>query len=227
MTSRPRALAVPLLAALLLGAPPARAQEAEAPEDVVMLPRAGRITFEAGWRKTPNRTLRSGWAERPESGGTTVGSTGPGGPLGVATFAYALTAEWELGVDLFGSVEHIALPGAPRIQSLAYGALLAPRVRLRPLRPVILTVGLAVGPALVLGQAEGRAGEEVLSTARGVTAGVLLPLRGGPWALVAQYRGMLLRGRIAGFPSFSAGGHWGTVGVSYTFPPEPERPGFR
>lgn len=215
-----------LAAALALLATPAHAQADGDPEGLP-LARAGRIAFEGGWRKTPNALLRSRWAARPEGGGTPVDSTGPGGPLAVATFAYGLTADWELGVDLFGSLEFIELPGAPRIQSFAYGALLAPRVRLRPTSSLIFTMGLAVGPALVLGQAEGRPAEEVFSTARGVTAGVLVPLRGGPWALVAQYRGMLLRGRVSGFPSFSAGGHWGTVGVSYTFPPEPERSGFR
>lgn len=83
----------------------------------------GRIGVLAGWRWTPNPKL--------SSKATALGMNLPqsrGGPWLSAAFAYAPTPMFELGIELFGSGERLALSAGP-ITSITYGGMLAGRLR--------------------------------------------------------------------------------------------------
>jgi hypothetical protein len=146
----------------------------------------------------------------------------------------------ELGIDLFGTAGRLYLnePGegdAPpterRIDTVGYGALVGLRFQtvLPEVGPYGLVpfAGILTGPVLVSSQRQGESVQEATSQAWMGSLGATLRLS-ARWALTAEYRLAFMRGPI-GPPndrvgSFSGGGHWLTLGVTYTFPPEPSRP---
>jgi len=226
----------PLLA--LLFAAPAFAQEDD--DDVPSsLDGVGRITVQAGWRVTSNETFYEGWYAREANAGLSRAKKTAGGPFGVATFAYSLSDLLELGIDLFatGSRLYVTDPGAEgvgpferRIDTLAYGAMLGLRFQtvLPEVGPYGLVpfLGLSTGPTLISSK---RQDEEVREKTTQAWAGVLgTTWRLSPrWGLTAEYRFMFLRGPVgpesAKLGSFNMGGNWLSLGVTYTFPPEPSR----
>ncbi|HZI12910.1 MAG TPA: outer membrane beta-barrel protein [Myxococcus sp.] len=227
---------LPLLALLL--AAPAAAQE---DDDAVptSLDGVGRISVQGGWRVTSNETLYNRWYGGKASG-VPRARDGSGAPVGALTFAYAMSDLVELGIDLFGTAGRLYLnePGegdAPpterRIDTVGYGALVGLRFQtvLPEVGPYGLVpfAGILTGPVLVSSQRQGESVQEATSQAWMGSLGATLRLS-ARWALTAEYRLAFMRGPI-GPPndrvgSFSGGGHWLTLGVTYTFPPEPSRP---
>ncbi|MFY2559511.1 outer membrane beta-barrel protein [Corallococcus terminator] len=227
----------PLLA--LLFAAPAFAQEDDGDSVPSSMDGVGRITVQAGWRVTSNETFYESWYGAPANAGLSRARKTAGGPFGVATFAYSLSDLLELGIDVFGTGSrlYVTEPGlegqAPferRIDTLAYGAMLGLRFQtvLPEVGPYGLVpfLGLSTGPTLISSEREGEAVREKTTQA---WAGVLgATWRLSPrWGLTAEYRFMFLRGPVgpeaAKLGSFNIGGNWMSLGVTYTFPPEPSR----
>jgi hypothetical protein len=219
----PRLTPALLALSLLLGALPAAAQS-EAPSS---LDGVGRISMQAGWRRTTNRTFLDGYYARPENQGKPRAAGSPGGPLLALTFGYAVNDFVELGVDLFAAGERLNLTGAPRLTTLTYGALVGLRLHtlLEGLGPhgLIPWLGLLSGPTLVLSTFEGRPGTEGVKQAWGASAGASLRLS-ARWAATVELRQVLVRGPVEGLRSVNGGGTWLGLGATYSFDAEPSRP---
>ncbi|MBZ4419915.1 porin family protein [Myxococcus sp. RHSTA-1-4] len=232
---------LPLLA--LLTTAPAFAQAPEEDEDdeiPTSLNGVGRISIQGGWRVTSNETLYTSWYGRTENQGLARAREVSGGPLVIGSFAYAMSDLVEVGIDLFGTGGKLYLrepDGSERsINLLSYGAMIGLRFQtvLPEVGPYGLVpfVGLFTGPALVSSKRQGEAVQESTTQAWVGTLGATWRLS-SRWGLTAEYRLSFLRGPV-GAPetennnrrigSFSAGGNWLSVGVTYTFPPEPSRP---
>ncbi|MFP2933381.1 hypothetical protein ACLESO_51185 [Pyxidicoccus sp. 3LG] len=234
---------------VLLTATPSLAQDdiqepEEAEEVSTDLNGVGRISIQGGWRVTSNETLYKSWYGRTENAALPRARESAGGPLFVASFAYAITDMVELGIDLFGTGGRLYLneplvgePGAVserRIDTLTYGALVGLRFQtvLPEVGPYGLVpfAGILTGPSLVSSQ---RAGEDIQETTTQAWVGSLgASLRLSPrWGVTGEYRLAFVRGPV-GPPdaqnrrigSFSTGGNWFTLGVTYSFPAEPTRP---
>jgi hypothetical protein len=224
--------------ALLLAVPAAAQEEDEAVPD--SMEGVGRISVQGGWRETSNETLYKRWY-----GGTAEGVPRArdvsGAPVLALTFAYALSDLVELSIDLLGTSgrlylnEPAAEEGGPiterRIDTLGYGALVGLRFQtvLPEVGPYGLVpfAGILTGPMLISSQRQGESVQETTSQAWMGSVGTTLRLS-PRWGLTAEYRLGFMRGPV-GPPggrvgSFSQGGHWLTLGVTYTFPPEPMRP---
>jgi len=216
------ALLSPLLLAssLALVASPALAQSTS-------LDGVSRITVEAGWRRTTNRTFLDGYYARPEHQGRQRAASSPGGPLLALTFAYAVNEYVELGVDLFGAGERLSLSGSPRLTTVTYGALVGLRLQtlLEGVGPhgLIPWLGLLSGPTLVLSTFEGEPGTEGVKQAWGASAGASLRLS-PRWAATLELRQVLVRGPVTGLGSVNGGGSWLGLGATYSFDAEPSRP---
>lgn len=216
-----------LLAVAVLSATPALAQD----EGSLTLNGVGRLSIQTGWRMTTNGTFYNGYyGKRP---GLQRGANSPGGPLVVGSFAYGVSESLELGVDLFGTGERLQLAEQPVLETLTYGALVGLRFRsvleLGSLQ-LIPFAGLLTGPTLVYSRFQGvsESAREIVTQAWAGAAGASLRLS-PRWGLTAEYRLSFVRGQVAElggqkFGSFNAGGNWLSLGVTYTWPPEPNRP---
>ncbi|SES80950.1 hypothetical protein [Stigmatella erecta] len=207
------------------------APAAFADEGGPLLGGVGRITVQGGWRLVANDTFYDRYASRPENAGLAPSPRSKGSPIGLASFAYAVTDFVELGVDLFGTVQRLQLTGQPRLNTVSYGALLGLRLQggldVGP-DGLVPFVGILTGPLLASATFEGQASKETLTQAWGATVGATLRLT-PVWGLTAEYRLVRARGAVEApgrkFGTFNAGGSWFGLGITYTFPPEPSHPG--
>lgn len=191
----------------------------------------GRITVQGGWRLTRNSTFYEGYYSRPENRGLERAPTSPGGPVVAATFGYAMTEVVELSLDVFATGERLQLTGRPTLITTTYGALAGLRLQwlVDALAPegVVPYVGLLGGPIAALAVVESGTGvREVASQMFMGSVGVNWRLSPS-WGLTAEYRLSVARGLTPfdGAPrSFSAGGNWFTLGLTYSFPPDGGRP---
>lgn len=233
-----------LLLALVLAAGSARAQD----ESVALAPLegVGRISVAGGWRLSSNETFYTSFYALPgyACSGDACLRDSRGGPFGAATFAYAVTENIELGIDLFATTERLRLSDAPTLTTYTYGALVGLRFQtvwdvLTP-QGIVPFVGLALGPALVLSEAQGIGRQEQVRQPWVGTVGASFRLSPS-WALLAEYRLAFARGQspfntyepdpALGLPktpykdlaSYNAGGNWFAVGLTYMFPPDPIR----
>ncbi|NTX02327.1 outer membrane beta-barrel protein [Myxococcus sp. CA040A] len=228
---------LPLLLALMFAAP-AFAQDEE-DDGPTSMDGVGRITVQGGWRSTSNETFYKGWYGRTGNGDLARARKTGGGPFGVASFAYSLSDLVELGIDLFatGSRLYVTEPGVESlpptergIDTLAYGAMLG--LRFQKLLPEVGPYGLVpflgflTGPTLISSERDGEAVRERTTQAWAGSLGATWRLS-SRWGITGEYRFMFLRGPVgpedAKIGSFSLGGSWLSLGVTYTFPPEPSR----
>ncbi|GHG76733.1 hypothetical protein [Comamonas sp. JC664] len=228
--------------ALLLSAPAAARDYSPFDDDAVStsLDGVGRITIQGGWRITPNKTLYDGWYSRQANQGLPRAREVSGAPTVTASFAYAISDLLEVGIDLFGSQSRLFLnepgtdggpPQARRVDTLGYGALVG--LRLQTVVPqlgpqgLVLFGGLLTGPTLISSERQGEALQELTTQAWMANAGATLRLT-PRWGITADYRLAFLRGPVgpatARVGSFSMGGSWLSLGITYSFPAEPSRP---
>ncbi|SEK70981.1 hypothetical protein SAMN05444354_102140 [Stigmatella aurantiaca] len=209
------------------------APAAFASEDGPLREGVGRITVQGGWRLVANDTFYDRYASRPENAGLEPSPRSQGSPIGMATFAYAITDLVELGVDLFGTLERLQLTGQPRLTTISYGALLGLRLQgglnVGP-EGLVPFVGVLTGPLLASAAFQGQAAKETLIQAWGATVGATFRLT-PVWGLTAEYRLVRARGAVEApgrrFGTFNAGGSWFGLGITYTFPPGPSEPSRR
>lgn len=229
---------------VLLIAAPAVAQDFEEGEEEVStsLDGVGRISIQGGYRVTSNETFYKRWYSQTafiKAGFVDVprAREAAGGPLVVGTFAYAITDMVELGIDLFatGGRLYVNTPeGEQHIDTLTYGAAVGLRFQtvLPEVGPYGLVpfAGILTGPSLASSK---RQGQTLLETTTQVWMGALgTTLRLSPrWGVTAEYRLAFIRGPVGPWnaeedkpSSFSNGGSWFALGVTYSFPPEPTRP---
>ncbi|RKH43585.1 hypothetical protein [Corallococcus llansteffanensis] len=233
---------LPLLFAL--AAAPALAQD-EGREDSapVNLDGVGRITVEAGYRLTSNATLHDSWyGAKGPGAGLERAPESTGAPVGALTFAYAVTDLVELGIDVFGTTQNLRLTEAlgdgttvsRKVSTLAYGVLVGLRFQgVLDVGPqgLVPFVGVLTGPTVISSKREGSSLQENVGQAWAGALGATLRLS-SKWGITAEYRLMFLRGPVEspntttapGPFSFSSGGNWFSLGVTYTFPPDPSRP---
>ncbi|MCP3138007.1 hypothetical protein [Pyxidicoccus xibeiensis] len=235
----------------LLLAAPAFAQDAQAPEDAAEevstdLNGVGRISIQGGWRVTSNETLYTSWYGRPLNAGLPRAREAAGGPLVVGSFAFAITDMVELGIDLFATGGRLYLnereAGSDviterRFETLSFGALVGLRFQtvLPEVGPYGLVpfAGILTGPSLVSSKRQGDKVQEATTQAWVGSLGATLRLS-PRWGLTAEYRLAFARGPVVHplepgnekppTSSFSTGGNWLTLGVTYSFPAEPTRP---
>ncbi|WP_205525629.1 outer membrane beta-barrel protein [Pyxidicoccus trucidator] len=222
----------------LLIAAPALAQDPSGPDEEyeevsTSLDGVGRISIQGGWRYTSNETFYTNWYGRDENKDLERAQESTGGPLAVGSFAYAINDLVELGIDLFftGGRLHLNTPdGEQTINTLSYGAAVGLRFQtvLPEVGPqgLVPFAGILTGPALTSSK---RPGESIKEGTTQVWMGSLgATLRLSPrWGVTGEYRLAFLRGPV-GPPenklTFNTGGSWFTLGVTYSFPPEPSRP---
>ena len=230
----------------LLLAAPALAQdpEPEASEDEEVstsLDGVGRISIQGGYRYTSNNTFYNRWYGQvafaeldPKLSRAREAS---GGPLAVGSFAYAISDLVELGIDLFvtGGRLYVNTPeGEQHIDTLSYGAALG--LRFQTVLPEVGPYGLVpfggilTGPSLASSKRQGQTIQETTTQVWMGSVGATLRLS-PRWGVTAEYRLAFIRGPVAPWnsetdkpSSFSNGGSWMSVGVTYSFPPEPTRP---
>ncbi len=215
----PRLSLAPLVLLLAAAPLPASAQSS--------LDGVGRISIQAGWRRTTNETFLNRYSAQPEQQGVPRAAGSPGGPLVAFTFGYSVTEYLELGVDLFATAERLNLTGSPQLTTLTYGALVG--LRLQTLfegvgpQGLLPWVGLLSGPTLVLSTFEGGTGTEGVAQAWGASVGASLRLS-PRWAATVELRQVLVRGPVEGLGSVNGGGTWLGLGASYSLDAEPSRP---
>ncbi|WP_233583316.1 hypothetical protein [Corallococcus sp. CA053C] len=234
---------LPLLLALC--ATPALAQDDEGSAEAApsSLDGVGRITVGAGYRLTSNATLYDSWyGAKGPGAGLERAPESSGAPVGALTFAYAVTDLVELGIDLFGTTQNLRLTEAVgdgttvsrKVTTLAYGALVGLRFQgVLDIGPqgLVPFAGVLTGPAVISSKREGSGLQENVGQAWVGALGATLRLS-SKWGITAEYRLMFLRGPVEspntttapGPFSFSSGGSWFSLGVTYTFPPDPSRP---
>jgi hypothetical protein len=203
------------------------ASSAFAQDDAPSLDGAGRISIQGGWRYVSNSTFYNSYYSQPGNAGLERASKSPGGPLLVGSFAYAMSDLLEVGIDLFGAGERLQLTDQPQLSTFCYGALLGVRLQkwlaLGP-EGTVPFVGVLTGPLLATATFQGERPQETLVQAYAATVGATARLT-PRWGLSLEFRQVFARGAVskAGqrFGSFNAGGSWLSVGVSYSFPPEP------
>jgi hypothetical protein len=186
-----------------------------------------RISVQGGWRYASNSTFYDNFYSQPGNESLERAPQSHGGPLVVGSFAYSITDLIEVGIDLFGLVERPQLTGQPQLTTLAYGALLGLRFQgwldLGP-EGTVPFLGILSGPMLASATFQGQPPRETLSQAWAGAAGATL--RFSPhWGLTVEFRQVFARGAVGRtdqrFGSFNAGGSWLTIGVNYSFPPDP------
>ncbi|WP_375759241.1 hypothetical protein [Corallococcus exercitus] len=233
---------LPLL--LALAAAPVLAQDEDSGGEnaPTNLDGVGRITVQAGYRLTSNGTLYDSWYGAKGPGeGLTRAPESTGAPFGAATFAYAMSDLVEVGIDLFGTAQTLRLtePGddgsvSRKVSSVSYGVLIGLRFQgVLDVGPqgLVPFAGLLTGPTVISSTREGSALQEKVTQAWVGSLGATLRLS-ARWGITAEYRFTFLRGPVespdaAKWPgpfSFSHGGNWFALGVTYTFPPDPSRP---
>lgn len=186
-----------------------------------------RVSVQAGWRYVSNGTFYDTYYSRPENQGLERAPQTHGGPLGLATFAYSITDLVELGVDLFALGEKPQLTNQPPLTTWGYGALVGLRFQswldLGP-EGTVPFLGILTGPLLATATFQDQPPRETLSQAWAGTAGAIMRLS-PQWGLAVEFRQVFARGAVGrkdqAFGSFNAGGSWLTVGVNYSFPPDP------
>ncbi|MBN9685070.1 MULTISPECIES: hypothetical protein [unclassified Corallococcus] len=203
----------------------------------------GRITVQAGYRLTSNNTLYDSWyGAKGPGNGLERAPESSGGPVGVATFAYAMSDLVEIGIDLLGTAQNLRLsePGpdattvSRKVSTLSYGILLGVRFQgVLDVGPqgLVPFAGVLTGPTVISSTREGSAIKEQVSQAWVGSLGATLRLS-AKWGITAEYRFMFLRGPVespdtakySGPFSFSHGGNWFALGITYAFPPDPSRP---
>lgn len=231
----------------LLIAAPALAQDSEAPEPQeasddeeevsTSLDGVGRISIQGGWRVTSNKTFYNSWygqkdfKDFPELPRAREAS---GAPLAVGSFAYAINDLVELGIDLFVTGGRLRLntpDGEQTLETLSYGAAIGLRFQtvLPEVGPYGLLpfAGILTGPSLTSSKLPDQKLQE--STTQVWMGSLGATLRLSPrWGVTAEYRLAFLRGGVgppdARIGTFNTGGSWFTLGVTYSFPPEPSRP---
>jgi hypothetical protein len=224
--------------ALLITAP-AFAQAPEEEEEPVStdLNGVGRISIQGGWRLTSNETLYRAWYGRNDAyKALSRAREVAGGPMAVGSFAYAFTDMVEVGIDLFitGGKLYLNSPEGERtLETLSYGAAVGLRFQtvLPEVGPYGLVpfAGILTGPALTASRLNGEDMQESTSQAWMGSLGATLRLS-PRWGVTAEYRLAFLRGPVGALvdnrrvATYSTGGNWFTVGVTYSFPPEPTRP---
>jgi hypothetical protein len=219
-----------VLLAVLLAAGSASAQEELAPLNGV-----GRLSVQAGWRRSSNGTFYDSFYALPAYEGVARAPASPGGPFLAGSFAYAVSDLIELGIDLFATGEQLRLTGAPTLTNITYGALVGLRFQtlLDFLTPegVVPFVGLQTGPTLAYSTAEGVGSREVFTQTWAGTAGATFRFS-ARWGLTAEYRLAFARGQsvfnnkpeFKDLASYNAGGNWFALGVTYLFASDPIRP---
>ncbi|RKH52035.1 hypothetical protein D7X55_07215 [Corallococcus sp. AB049A] len=235
---------LPLVLALAAAPVSALAQEdgdLGGPPAPTNLDGVGRITVLAGYRLTSNDTLQDAWhgANGP-SNGLERAPMSSGAPVGVATFAYAMSDLVEVGIDLFGTAQNLHLtepgPDGPVIRkasTVSYGALIGLRFQgVLDIGPqgLVPYAGILTGPTVISSTREGSSIQERVSQAWVGSLGGTLRLSAN-WGITAEYRFTFLRGPVEspdpkkpGPFSFSHGGNWFALGVTYAFAPDPSRP---
>jgi hypothetical protein len=186
-----------------------------------------RISVQGGWRYVSNGTFYDTYYALPENAGLEQALRSHGGPLVVGSFAYSITDLVEVGIDLFGLVERPQLTGQLPLTTWAYGALLGLRFQgwldLGP-EGTVPFLGILTGPMLATATFQGKPPRETLSQAWAGAAGATMRLT-PQWGLTVEFRQVFARGAVGlkdeKFGSFNAGGSWLTVGVNYSFPPDP------
>lgn len=193
----------------------------------VSLEGGSRISVQGGWRYVRNATFYDTYYSLLGNEGLERAPQSHGGPLGVGTFAYSITDLIEVGIDLFALGEQPQLTGQPALTTWAYGALLGLRFqRWLDLGPQGTVPFLAVltGPLLATATFKGDPPRETLSQAWALGAGATMHLT-PQWGLTLEFRQVFARGAVGQkterFGSFNAGGSWLTLGVNYSFPPDP------
>jgi hypothetical protein len=179
----------------------------------------GRVSVLGGWRVAPNGTL----LRRAAAAGAPLGGRSPGGPALQASFAYAPSELLDLVIDLFASGERLWQAPPEPTTGLTYGAMVGLRAQwltgpVGPFRGLQPALGLHTGPTLLV--AVDPDGTAVETAVQGWAASAGLTGRlPGRWALSLEYRFLLARGMTLERGSFSGGGNWLLLGLTYTFPP--------
>jgi hypothetical protein len=216
-----------LLLFALLAASSAAAQD---DSEYGSLSGGSRISIQGGVRLAHNSTFYDSYYLRPGNEGLERAASPRWSPLVIGTFAYSLSDSMEIGFDLFGTTQKMALTNKPQLTTASYGALLGLRFQTQwPLGPhgTVPFVGLLTGPFVAVAAFEGQKARETLMQAWAGTAGATMRIT-PEWGLCLEYRFVLARGAVGTaeerLSSFNAGGSWLNVGVTYTFAKQPTNP---
>ncbi|MBX5483876.1 MAG: hypothetical protein IRZ16_18800 [Myxococcaceae bacterium] len=203
-----------LLAVALLAASAASARE-----DPTFRTGTGRISIMGGWHYTPNDYFLQRAAEK-----LVPVKPNRGGPHALGTFAYAASDSIEVAIDLFASSDNHDVPERADLVMVHYGALLGARVfwALGSLTP---NVGFGIGPSLVyVGGLNAPSAERVI-TSYAACAGLTWQVS-DTLAATVDLRWLLARGYVPAVGSgINAGGGFASIGLTWIFPPDPDRAG--
>lgn len=191
-----------------------------------MLEGSSRISFQTGWRYAPNTRFYDAYYSRESDLHLARAEGAIGGPLLTATFAYS-PLEWlELGIDVSATYERMHLTGKPGLNAITMGALVGLRFQKRlELGPAVLVPwgGVLMGPLFAASYFDGGRSVETAPQALGGTVGATLRFS-EEWGLAFEYRLILAKGEAESVGVYDAGGNWFSVGMTYQFPPKPDRP---
>lgn len=176
----------------------------------------GRVSIWGGWRYTPN----DGFYSKATAQGYPPISRSTGGPMGTATFAYSVTDDFELGLDLFAGREVFHLRDLPAISSTSYGVLVGVRLQ-KQLGLVVPYVGAFAGPTLIYTANPMMGKHEVAATGYGAGAGLNVAIS-ERFAVMAEAKFFLARGVAEGIGGLNGGGLWAGIGITYYFQREPK-----
>jgi hypothetical protein len=213
---------------VLLTASTASAEDDEYDEEEAppMLEGSSRISIQTGWRYAPNTRFYDGYYSQPGNLNLARSEGAIGGPLLTATFAYS-PLEWlELGIDLSTTYERMLLTGKPGLNAITLGALVGLRFQKRlELGPAVLVPwgGVLLGPLFAASYFDGGRSVENAAQALGGTVGATLRFS-ETWGIAFEYRLILAKGDAENVGVYDAAGNWFSVGMTYQFPPEPDRP---
>lgn len=212
-----------LLVTLAASSASAQYDEEEPPLE---LAGSSRLSLQTGWRYAPNTRFYDRYYSQAENRGLSRAGGALGGPLLTATFAYSISNLIELGIDLFATYERMRLTGQPGLNAATYGALVGLRLQKRlELGPegLVPSVGILTGPLLAASYFDGGRSVENLNQAVGGALGATLRLS-PKWGFCFEYRLIFARGEAEDVGLYNAAGHWFSVGMTYQFPSEPDRP---
>lgn len=212
-----------LLVTLAASTASAQYEEEEVPPE---LEGSSRVSLLTGWRYTPNTRFYNNYYSQIENRGLPRAGGAIGGPLLTATFAYSITNLIELGIDLFATYERIQLTRQPGLNAITYGALMGLRFQKRlEIGPegLIPSVGILTGPLLAASYFDGGRAVENFTQAFGASLGATLRLN-PKWGLCFEYRFIFAKGAAEDVGPYDASGNWLSVGMTYQFPSEPDRP---
>jgi hypothetical protein len=191
-----------------------------------MLEGSSRISFQTGWRYAPNTRFYDHYYSQASDLHLARSGGAIGGPLLTATFAYS-PLEWlELGIDLSTTYERMQLTGKPGLNAITLGALVGLRVQKRlEIGPAGLVpwAGVLLGPLFAASYFDGGRSVETAPQSLGGTVGATLRFS-ETWGIAFEYRLILAKGEAESVGVYDAGGNWFSVGMTYQFPQEPDRP---